>query len=229
MVHLLQEKNKNPEENEEKNELFFNFIAESSENIVQKSKESCKEFFKAIDFSNQNCLSQNARLIRAYEAIKDELDNEKKLRKAREFELGKLQRELREMTKDLNKKKDDMEKIQRKYEELEKAMISLRNSKDDLKELRKNWNISKRIQMKEVDIVKKVGQMLEYKENLIFEVKSELDIDLEKINEKIEFYDKDGDSGEKFEDVEKCLESHFKKMMRNEKSIELKSKNKVFF
>ena len=200
--------------------MIFQTLSESRENIIQTSRENFKEFFKFLELSNQNTLSQNARLLRAYEAIKDELDKEKKLRRICLNEREKLEKKLKDLTKELNSKQVDLDKITKKYQELEEILICIRNSKEELKDLKKNWNGTKKVKFREIDVLKEVSRIIEDKENLVLNFKRELDEDEEKISEKLEFYRREDCFSEICCEIEKCFEVFEGK---NDKTIEIKT------
>lgn len=202
-MNSINEKNKKQVLN---HESIFQTLSESREKIIQTSRENFKEFFKFLELSNQNTLSQNARLLRAYEAIKDELDKEKKLRRICLNEREKNEKQLKDITKELNSKQIDLDKITKKYQELEEIFICLRNSKEEFKDLKKNWNAAKRVKFRENDVLKEVSRIFEEKENLLHDFKRELDEDEEKINEKLEFYKKEHFVSDICCEIEKCFE-----------------------
>ena len=154
------------------NDFLLN-LTKGSENLIIKSKETCKEYVNSLEFSNKDCMIQNSRLIRAYEAIKEEFLEEKKVRKSTEIEKSKEIEKLRnicsEMAFDLREKTEILEEIKKKNEDLQGYLKDLRNFNKNLNENKENSHKEEKKEKMEktktMNFSNKFSKILENKKN----------------------------------------------------------------
>jgi len=192
----------------------------------------------SLEFSNKGCLIQNARLIRAYEAIKEEFLEEKKVRISIEIEKGKEIEKLRnicsEMAFDLREKTEILEEIKKKNEDLQSSLKDLIYSNKIFNENKENSHKDEKkekLKTKTMDFSNKFSKILENKKIDIDELKKEFDSDLLKINERIEEI-KFKESEIIIEDIEEFIESYKNSLQNHSKfqsKLDAKTINLVFF